>query len=163
MKIRLLPLSLIFGLAIAPGLRAQAPAPAPAPAAPTAPAAGKDDGDTELGDKMDKVSSAYKKLRKSIPDATQNEASLKQVAIIHDAATDALNLTPAKAADLPEADRAKFVADFQAEMKKFIGKVDDLAAALKANDNAGAQKIFDDMGQQEKDDHKEFRKPKPKK
>jgi hypothetical protein len=156
MKIRLLPLFIILGLAVAPGLRAQAPAPAP-----TVPAA-KDDGDTELGDKMDKVSSAYKKLRKQIPDATQNEASLKQVAIIHDAATDALKLTPAKAADLPEADRAKFVADFQAEMKKFIGKVDDLAAALKANDNATAQKIFDDMGQQEKDDHKEFRKQKKK-
>ncbi len=159
MKIRLLPLFIILGLAVAPGLRAQTPA--PTPPAPTAPAA-KDDGDTELGDKMDKVSSAYKKLRKQIPDATQNEASLKQVAIIHDAATDALKLTPAKAADLPEADRAKFVADFQAEMKKFIGKVDDLAAALKANDNATAQKIFEDMAQQEKDDHKEFRKQKKK-
>lgn len=161
MKIRLLPLLVILGLAVAPGLRAQAPA--PAPAAPAAPAAGKDDDDTELGDKMDKVSSAYKKLRKLLPDATQNEAALKQVAIIHDAAVDALKLTPAKAADLPEADRAKFVSDFQAEMKKFIGKVDDLTAALKTNDNATAQKIFDDMGQQEKDDHKEFRKQKPKK
>jgi len=158
MKIRhLLPLFLIVGLAGLPGLRAQDAASKPAPAA------AKDDGDTELGDKMDKVNGAYKKLRKQLPDATQNEASLKQVAIIHDAATDALNLTPAKAADLPEADRAKFVSDFQAEMKKFIGKVDDLAAALKANDNATAQKIFDEMGQEEKDAHKQFRKQKPKK
>jgi hypothetical protein len=161
MKTRLLlPLSLIVGLAGLPALRAQDAAPKPAPAAP---AAAKEDDDTELGDKMDKVNGAYKKLRKLLPDATQNEASLAQVAIIHASAEDALKLTPAKAADLPEADRAKFVSDFQAEMKKFIGKVDDLAAALKANDNATAQKIFADMGQEEKDAHKQFRKQKPKK
>lgn len=158
MKIRLLLLALILGLAGTPGIRAQdAAKPAPAPMA------GKDDDDTELGDKMDKLNSAYKKLRKQIPDPTKNEDSLKQVAIVRQAAEDGMKLTPAKAADVPEADRAKFVADFQAEMKKFLGMVDDLQTALKANDNVAAQKAFDAMAQEQKDAHKQFRKQKPKK
>lgn len=155
MKIRLLLLSLILGLVVAPGLRAQAAAPKPV--------AANDEEETELEGKMDRLSSAYKRLRRQIADPSKNEDSLKRVAIIRASGEAGLKLTPAKAADLPEADRPKFMADFQAKMKSFLGEIDKLEAALKANDNAGAQTIFAGLKQIQKNAHKQFQKEKPKK
>jgi len=152
MKIRLTILSLICSLATLPVLRAQ-------------------DGDmkkskeptTELTDKMEKLSGAYRKLGRQINDATKNEDSLAQVAIIKASATDALKLQPDKTKTLPEADQAKFVADFQAKMKEFLATVGKLEDALKANDNATAAKLVDEMKTERNDDHKQFQKKKEKK
>src|SRR5476651_336611 len=103
MKIRILLCTLTLALAVAPGLRAQD---------------AKKDDTTELGSHMQKMSGALRKLRTSLPDATKNDDSLAQAAIIKDNATAALELKPAKLADVPDADQAKFVADYQAEMNK---------------------------------------------
>jgi soluble cytochrome b562 len=145
MKIRLLFASLICALATVPCLQAQP--------------AGHDE-DTELGDKMYTLSSAYKKLGKQINDASKNEDSLKLVATIHSSAEAALKLEPAKKADIPAADQAKFVTDYQAKMKSFIGEVDKLEAALKAGDNAAAAKQLDVLKQAQREGHKEFQKKK---
>jgi len=147
MKLRLLTLTLISALVAMPVLRAQD---------------NKEDT-TELGDKMDKISGAFRKLGKQISDSSKNEDSLAQVAIIKDAATAASQMEPAKKKDLPPDAQAKFVADFQAKMKDFIATVDKLAAALKANDNTTAANILKDMKTMEDDDHKDFRKKKQKK
>ncbi len=141
MKIRILLCSLAMALAVVPGLRAQD---------------AKDDT-TELGGHMQKMNAALRKLRTQLPDATKNDDSLAQVAIIKDNATAALDLKPAKLASVPDADQAKFVADYQAQIKKLIGALDDLTAALKKGDNDGAQKIFAQIGQIEKEGHTEFR------
>ncbi len=70
--------------------------------------------------------------------STKNDASLALLVTIHDAATAALNETPAFAADQAEADRPKFVSDYQAKMKEFIAAVDKVTADLTAGDNATA-------------------------
>ena len=99
---------------------------------------------------------------RQIADATKNEDSLKQVAIIKDATAAALKLEPAKEKDLPAADQAKFVADYQSKMKDFIATVGKLEDALKANDNVTAAAIVKDMKTQEDSDHSDFRKKKKK-
>lgn len=116
--------------------------------------------ETPLGEKMDDLSDAYKKLGKQINDASKNEDSLKLVAIIHNSAEAALKFEPAKKADLPAADQAKFVENFHASMKKFIGEVDKLAALLKAGDNPAAAKQLDVLKQLQREGHKEFQKKK---
>lgn len=116
---------------------------------------------TQLQKDMDQISSAVKKLRHQIDDASRNASSLDLVAQIRSAASDAAGQTPSWAAEKPEADRAKFVADFQSDIKEFIGKVDALAGALKADDNAGAAKGLKELFAAEHQGHKEFRKPKP--
>jgi hypothetical protein len=154
MKIRLIILSLVCSLATLPVLRAQDDA--------TKKMAPKED-QTPLGEQMEKISGAFRKINKQVADAAQNADSLKQVAIIKDATAAALKLEPAKEKDLPAADQAKFVADYQAKMKDFIATVDKLDAAFKANDNTGAAAILKDMKTQEDDDHGDFRKKKKKK
>ena len=119
----------------------------------------KNEDKTDLEKQMDIVNKSARALRKQINDATQNDASLALVAKIHDAADAASKLTPKKAADLEGADKDKFMADFQAGMKEFIDHVDQLTAALKSGDNAGAAKVFQGLFALEKKDHKEFRKP----
>ena len=124
---------------------------------------GPKDDQTPLGEQMEKIGGAFKKLGKQITDATKNEDSLKLAATIKAAATKGLEFEPEKKADIPVADQAKFVADFRAKLKEFIGVVDKLTAALQANDNAAAAKVLDEMKNERKEGHKAFEKEKPKK
>lgn len=154
MKIRLLSLTLICALVTMPALRAEDDA--------TKKMAPKED-QTELGAKMEKISGAYRKLGRQIADATKNEDSLAQVVIIRDNAEAALKLEPAKKADLPADQQAKFVADYQTQMKKFIADAGKLADALKAGNNEEAAKVLQSLKTDQDDGHKDFRKKKAKK
>jgi nucleoside-triphosphatase THEP1 len=79
---------------------------------------------------------------------------------MQDAAKEAIDLTPAKAADIPEDQRAKFMDDFKAGIRGMQDEFTRLADALRAGKNEDAAKIVDEIGDLEKKDHKEFRKPK---
>ena len=155
MKIRLPLLALLCSLAALPVLRAE-------DAAPKKMSADKED-ETELGDKMDKMGGAFRKLGKQINDATKNEDSLKLVATMRASAEDALKLEPAKKADIPADQQAKFVADYQTQIKGLIADIDKLDAALKAGNNTDAAALLKDLKKDMDDGHKEFRKKKKKK
>lgn len=154
MKLRYLLWSLVLASTVVPGIRADTQ-PGKEAAKPA-----KDDDETELGGKMDKMNGAFRKLRKQINDPSANASSLEQVAIMRQYAVEAAKLTPAKAADIPEADRAKFVADYQAKMKDTLALIDKLADALKANKNDEAAKLFAQLGAAQKEGHKQFKRPK---
>ncbi|HEU5078905.1 MAG TPA: cytochrome b562 [Opitutaceae bacterium] len=123
-------------------------------------AAAKDRDATELGDKMDEVGDAFKKLRKQISDASKNASSLELIAVMRKNAEASLNLQPAKTEDVPEADRAKFIADYKKGIHELITKLDALSASLKANDNAAAEKQLKELGSFQRESHKHFRRPK---
>jgi soluble cytochrome b562 len=116
--------------------------------------------ETQLESKMDDLNAAYRKLGRQINDASKNADSLKQVAIIKEAANAALKLEPAKKAEVPAADQAKFVAAYQTKMKSFIGNIDKLEASLKAGKNAEAAELLKTLKQDQEEGHKEFRKDK---
>ncbi len=156
MKIRLSLLSLLFGLAFGPGLFAQ-----DGPKEP--PAGAEKEPETELGKKMEKISRAYKKLRREVSDATKNEDSLAQVAIIRENASEAVKLEPAKKEDVPADAQEKFVTEYHSKMKEFLAELDVLEAALKAGKNDEAAKSVEELGKLQKSNHKEFRRPPAKK
>lgn len=138
MKIRILLCSLALTFSALPGLRAE-------------------DGDTELQGKMQKMSENFRPLRNQLSDATKNADSLAKVATIKENATAALKLTPIKIAAMPAADQAKALEGYQAELKKLIGKLDELTAALKAGKNDDATKIYADLGAIQKEGHTEYK------
>lgn len=167
MKMRsLLSFPLLVALAgVVPALQADEPQPATSAAAsaaatpaPSAPAPKKEEK-TDLEKQMDVIAHSARALKKQVKDSTQNDTSLQWVAKIRGAAVDALNLVPAKAADLSGPDRDKFIADYQAGMRQFIDAVDMLAGALTAGDNVAAFKDFQQLFALEKQDHKQFKKP----
>jgi soluble cytochrome b562 len=138
MKIRILFLSLLCAVAAVPSTRA----------------ADKEDT-TVLGDHMDKMGAAFRKLRKQIDDATKNADSIALVDTMKKEATAASKEKPAWHPD----DAAKYAA----KMKEFIAKIDDLSAALKAGKNDVAAKLVGEIAQAQKEGHKEFKKPEKKK
>lgn len=120
-------------------------------------------GHTELGRRMEDINASWRRLRRQVNEPAQNAASLELIARIREASKDTEKMTPAMAADLPEAKRAKFQADYAAGMKKFFGQIDAIEAALKAGDNATAAKVVAAAADHQKEAHKEFRKESPKK
>lgn len=116
---------------------------------------------TELGEHMDRLSGAFRKLRRQVGDPAQNAASLELLAEMRDAAQAAAKLVPAKAADLPEADRAKFTAAYRKQMGKLLTQLTDLEAALKTGDNSAALKQVSELADFQKASHREYRKAKP--
>lgn len=119
--------------------------------------------DTELGDKMDKMGSAFRTLRRQAADASKNADSLAKVAVIKENAIASAKLEPAMKSDKPAAEQAKFVAAYQAKMKEFVALAEKLEAAFKANNNAEAEKLIGQMADAQKAGHKEFQKKKDKK
>jgi soluble cytochrome b562 len=115
--------------------------------------------ETELGKTMEQMNHAWRKLRKQAGDPASNASSLELVATISAAANKAVTLQPDKAKDLPEADRAKFIADYQTQMKALVEQVAKLEDAFKAGDNASASAIIRKIGGMQKEGHKEFKRP----
>lgn len=125
--------------------------------APAAPAPKEKKPETELTKKMDKMNGAFRKLRRQATDATKNADSLEQVAILKEFAVEAAKLEPAKAATIPEADRAKWVGEYRAKMKETLATIDKLEAALKAGQNEEAGKLVAELNTQQRAGHKEYR------
>lgn len=115
--------------------------------------------ETELGKVMEKMNGAWRKLRKQAGDPASNAASLELVAAVKAGLEKALTYKPAKVEDIPAADRGKFVADYQEDMKNVIALVGQLEAAFKANDNAAAVDLIQKIGAAQKEAHKEFKRP----
>ncbi len=125
-----------------------------------APNAEKKAPETELGKAMDKLNGAFRTLRRQVADASKNADSLALVATIRAEAVTAKKEIPMKAADIPAAERAAYTAKYQKGIEDLVALVDRLEAALKANDNAGAEKLVADMASAQKAGHDEFRKKK---
>ena len=96
---------------------------------------------TDLEKQMAKINDANTALNPGrggaadLNDTSKRAEALAQAAIIKAAANEALKLVPKYTPPTvtTEADKAKYVADYQATMKKFIAAVEAFEAGLKAN------------------------------
>jgi soluble cytochrome b562 len=113
---------------------------------------------TELGEQMELMSSAFRRLRRQAAEPAYNESSVELVAVIRTAATAAKALVPAKAAELPETERAPFIAAYRARMDEMIDQLNELLAALRAGENPAAVRQVDALAALQKTGHREFRK-----
>ena len=155
MKIRRLLFTLVLVLISASGVRAEETTPAKA----DKPAGKADKPETELEKTMAKMNKAWRQVRQAAREGTLSPATADLVATMRTCAKAAAKLTPALEEEKPEAVRAKFQADYQAQIKKLIEAFDRLEAALKANDTAAATELVADIGDLRKSGHKDFRKP----
>lgn len=146
MKNRLLSLLAVFALAIAPAVHAQS----------------KDEPETELGQKMEKISSAWRIAKRQLPDSSKNADTLTKLATVKENMVAATKLEPDLAKSKAAGEKAKFVADYQAKMKEEIKKIDEVIALVKAGKNDEAAKLVAVVDQDQKDAHKQFKKAKKK-
>lgn len=145
MNFRLIILVLAFGPWAEGGLRAEEPTV-------------KAEELTALGEQMEQMSSAFRRLRRQAAEPAFNESSLELVAAMQQAAAVAQTLMPAKAEELPEAERAKFLCAYQANMKKLNAALGELAGHFQAADNPAAVKLIAQLADLQKASHREFRK-----
>ncbi|MFM1851364.1 MAG: hypothetical protein RIS54_1048 [Verrucomicrobiota bacterium] len=115
---------------------------------------------TELGQWMDRMGLAMRKLRRQVTMPDLNTESRAQVAIMLEAATKARELTPEKTADLPAAARPAFIAGYQEQIDKLIMSLRDLDSALAAGDNAAAADMVRALRGIQREGHKEYQKEK---
>ena len=118
-----------------------------------------DGGASPLEKEMKTLNKAFRQLRKQAGDVAQNASSLTLVTQMEKAAAAATDLTPEKAADLPQKDKDAMVAAYKAKMQQFSASLTKLEAAFKAGDNATAAKLVAELGTEERAGHKDFRKP----
>lgn len=139
-RIRQFGAALVFALSLASTVQAQ-----------------QDEPKTPLGKKMAAMNTALKAVGRQIDDPSKNASTLEQLTAIETNAKAAMSMEPEKKEKIPAAEQAKFVSDYQAEMKKMLGVVDKLKAAVKAGNNAEAAKLYDDLKAAQREGHKEFR------
>ena len=118
---------------------------------------------SELNNTMEDMDEVFKKLRRSIRKAEQNEASLKLIQELQTKAVSCKDMVPTKAAKVPEADRAKFVVAYRKEMAAVIIDLLQMEQALLDGDNAKAQEIYKAIGEREDKDHDQFMQKEEKK
>lgn len=129
------------------------------PPPPSSPSADHGEKTTELGQRMKRIAKAMKALGKQINDPSANDSSIVLIGQMKTAAKEALQFKPEKEADLPPDQQPAFQHNYEVALKQAIGVMDQIEDALKANDNATAAQLFKKLGQTERKDHHEFRKP----
>ncbi len=117
----------------------------------------QDEEKTPLGKKMSAMNTAFKAVGRQLDDASKNANTLEQLATIETNAKAALTLEPEKKGKVPAGDQAKFMAGYQAGMKDLIATVQKLQTAIKAGKNTDAVAIYDEMKNQQREGHKEYR------
>jgi len=115
-----------------------------------------DDHETELGGKMKIIGKSVKALKGQIADATKQQSTIDLLEAAKNAANDAKKLSPEKTKDVPEADRPKFLADYQVQMDKLIEDLGKIEDAVKAGKYDDATKLYGDLNTIKRDGHKQF-------
>jgi soluble cytochrome b562 len=133
------------------------------PVVATAAAAAQDDEkskvkdlDTELAKQMEVIDEGMKKLRRTLRKAESNKESLEWIEKIEKAATKSKDLSPAMAAKIPEAERAKWVENYKKDMDAFIKSVGEMKAAVKDGKNDKAQEVYKALKEQEDKGHEKY-------
>ena len=129
----------------------------PAPAAPAAAKPEEKHPETELHDRMEKMETAYKKLKRQAADAAMNSDSLAQVAILREVAEAATGLEPLKVTEIPAADRPKMIEGYKAKMGELQALIGKLETAFKAGRNEEAVKLLKALHDLEEEGHKEYK------
>ncbi len=124
-------------------------------------AAQTDEDKTPLGQRMTAMNAALRQITAQVADPSKNASTLEQVVIFQANATEALTFRPEKEAQVAEAEREQFVADFQAGIKGLLVTVDSLKVAVEAGRNADAAAIVEAMKAYQREKHPVFRIRKP--
>lgn len=112
--------------------------------------------DTELAKQMEQIQDNMKKLRKSVKSASDNATSLELLTKIQQATVASKAQTPARAAQVPEAERPKFVAEYRKAMASLLQELCKIETAILDGDNAKAEELFKTLKKVEDDGHEKF-------
>ena len=111
---------------------------------------------TELNKQMEEMDSAMKKLKVSIRKAEADKTSLELITKIEGLAVACKQLTPSKAATLPEAERPKFLIEYRKQMASLVSDMCAMETALLDGNHPKAQEIYKKLKTDEENGHDQF-------
>ena len=114
------------------------------------------DDHEKMEEAMDVINTGHKKLKKSVTVAAENKASIGMLREMMQSAMVAKTLTPERAGQTPEAQRAKFIAEYQKAMNGLILDLINIENALLDGNNAEAEKLVKKLDQVKKTSHEAF-------
>ncbi len=114
--------------------------------------------ETPLGLEMEKVGKGLKGVNRNLADPAQKDANLAKLVEVKAALEKAATMEPAKAKDVPAAEKAKFIEDYKASVAESIKGVDALKAAIEAGKAEDAVKAMAALNDGKKEGHKKFKK-----
>lgn len=118
-----------------------------------------DEEHTPLGEAMEEIGGAWRRVKRQAADPSKNEATLAMVARMQAAAKESLKHKPELLEDIPAAEKKEFLVGYGRAMKAFSSKLDKLAAALAAGDNDSAAAIVVEIDNLRKKGHTNYKKP----
>lgn len=118
---------------------------------------GEEHEHTALEDEMSAMNKAWRSIRRQIKDPSKNESTLGLVAKVKESAEKATKMTPKLAEEKSGAEKKKFIEGYQKAMKKTVGLISQLEAALKSGDNAKAEEIVGKINDARKHGHENYK------
>lgn len=112
--------------------------------------------DTPLTKEMTGMNKSLRMLKRQVADPAKKADNLALVAKIKGHVDAALKLEPAKTKDVPAADKPAYIEKFKQELTDLKKTYDDLEAALKADKQDEAKKLFEKLSEQKEKGHKDF-------
>ncbi|MFO1031158.1 MAG: cytochrome b562 [Planctomycetota bacterium] len=150
-KLAVVGIAALSSLAFVPNTAPSTQDPAPAAAA----AARADE--PSLEQRMKAMKRAFGKV-KDFAAKGEGAAPLAEVDALLQNALAARNMVPEMAADIPEAERAKWLAAYKQGMRDTVRSLLELEQALEAGDKAKVKELAEALGKQQKEGHKHFKK-----
>jgi soluble cytochrome b562 len=115
------------------------------------------DDETPLTKEMEKINKILKGVGRAAKEGTLNKDLAAKVAEAKTACEAAAKLEPAKAKDVPAADKAKFLTDYKGAMEAMGKDLDALKAAIEAGKNDDAAKLLEKLNTGKKEGHKNYK------
>ena len=131
---------------------------------PSASAAGleahtAEDDHTPLARHMEEINSNFRQLRALIQDPAAKSESLAAVETIAEHFKEARKLEPAKLADIPEAEKEKFLEGYRAGIDHALSVVDELREAIESDaDLDRLRELVVRLNDTKNENHEKFRK-----
>jgi len=106
---------------------------------------------------MSAMNKAWRSIRRQIKDPAKNESTIALVQKVKVAAEKSVKMTPILAKEMEGAEKKKFMEGYSKAMKRTVGLISDLEAALKAGDNAKAEEIVGKLNDARKKGHEKYK------
>ncbi|MEI8341125.1 MAG: cytochrome b562, partial [Verrucomicrobiota bacterium] len=110
----------------------------------------------DLEKEMKNIGRNTKALSKTIGDPAKKTEALAEIGQMIKSAETAKTLTPKKAAEIPDAQRAQFISDYQKQIEGLIEQFKKIEADLTADKSDDAKAEFAKIGMIKRDGHEKF-------
>ena len=111
---------------------------------------------TPLGKEMESLNRNLRTLGRQVTDPAKKDSSLQLISQIETSVVGTHSLSPASVSEIPEADRAAYLAKFHERMTELHEKIGKLKEAVIADKPDDAKKVLSEMQQLKKKGHEEF-------